>query len=266
MPVDIILYLVTGAFAGFAAGLLGIGGGLIIVPVLYFIFASQNIESAHLMHMALATSLATIIITSISSSYAHHKKRAVLWPLVLMLAPGIALGAWLGGIMASEMSTEILKPIFGGFELLVAIHLLSKKQQDKTGTHAGVINKIKASIGGLIIGIISAIVGIGGGTLTVPFLHWHNITMRNAVATSAACGLPIAVFGTASFIYNGWSISKLPSPSLGYVHLSAFALIIITSVIMAPMGAKLAHSIPENTLRKVFAVFLLLISTKMLLA
>ena len=259
MP-DYLLFMATGVFAGVASGLLGVGGGLIIVPVLFFIFNAQGIASEHVMHMALATSLATIIITSISSAYAHHKKQAVLWPMVLLLTPGILLGAWSGGRIASELDTNILKPIFAIFELLVAIHLLSGISGN---THTTPINKIKTYIGGFIIGLLSAIVGIGGGTLTVPFLHWHNITMRNAVATSAACGLPIAVAATASYIYSGWSIQSLPQPSLGYVHLTAFAFIIVTSVVFAPVGAKLAHWLPETLLRKVFGGFLLVVALKM---
>lgn len=262
MPVDAILFLLTGSIAGFSAGLLGIGGGLIIVPVLYFVFESQNIEQTHLMHMALATSLATIIFTSISSAYAHHKKQAVLWRLFILLAPGICIGAWLGGTFASRLDTSILKPVFACFELLVAAHLLS---QHKSGRSSHNIHAGKASGGGLLIGFISSIVGIGGGTLTVPFLHWHNINIRKSVATSAACGLPIALFGTASYIYSGWNIENPASATLGYVALDAFILIIITSFLFAPLGAKLAHSLPEKTLKMVFGCLLLLISFKMLL-
>ena len=258
---DILLYLVTGIFAGLASGLLGVGGGLIIVPVLFFIFSTQNIASEHIMHMALATSLATIIFTSISSTRAHHKKQAVLWPVFLQLAPGICLGAWFGGIAASDMKTELLKPTFGIFELFVGMLLLWNHKDQQ---HAVTLNKIKSTAGGFLIGTISAIVGIGGGTLTVPFLHWHNISIRNAIATSAACGLPIAVFGATSFIYAGWSINTLPEQTLGYVHLPAFALIITTSFLFAPVGANLAHRLPENALKRGFAIFLLLLGFKML--
>lgn len=263
MPSDVILYLLTGSFAGFAAGLLGIGGGLIIVPILYFVFASQGIEQSHLMHMALATSLATIIFTSISSSFAHHKKQAVVWSTVFLLAPGICTGAWTGGIIASYLNTDILKPVFGVFEFLVALHLLGNI---RTKQHVLLIKPIKATIGGLLIGNVSAIVGIGGGTLTVPFLHWHKFKIRNAIATSAACGLPIALFGTASYIVAGWGINTLPEQTLGYVELSAFASIVIASIIFAPLGAKAAHIIPERTLKTGFGLFLLLLSAKMLLA
>jgi len=258
---DVALYLVTGVFAGLASGLLGVGGGLIIVPVLFFIFLSQNAPVEHVMHMALATSLATIIVTSLSSTWAHHKKEAVLWPVVILLAPSISVGAWLGGLIAAQLDTEILQPAFGIFELLIAAHLLINK---KSGAHEQNIGKIRSAPGGLIIGTVSSIVGIGGGSLTVPFLHWHSITMRNAVATSAACGLPIAIFGSASYVYNGWHVTNLPAYTFGYVHIIAFILIVSTSFLFAPVGAKLAHNLPENLLRKGFALFLLLIGLKML--
>ncbi len=259
--IDPLLYLATGIFAGLASGLLGVGGGLIIVPILYFIFSAQNLSAEHIMHMALATSLATIIITSISSARAHHKKQAVLWPVFLLLAPGICIGAWFGGIAASEIKTDILKPTFGIFEFIMALYILWNHQSQQ---HAVSLDKIKSTTGGFIIGLISSIVGIGGGTLTVPFLHWHNIAIRNAVATSAACGFPIAIFGTASYVYAGWSVNNLPDQTLGYVHLPAFSLIIITSFLFAPVGAKLAHRLPEHTLKKSFALFMMLIGLKML--
>jgi len=258
---EIILYLVTGVFSGIASGLLGVGGGLIIVPVLFFVFLSQGAAVEHVMHMALATSLATIIITSISSTRAHHKKKAVLWPVAALLAPGICIGAWFGGVIAAQLGTEILKPIFGIFELVIATYLLINK---KSAAHVTNIGKIKSTLGGLFIGTVSAIVGIGGGSLTVPFLLWHSITMRNAIATSAACGFPIAIFGSASYIYSGYQITNLPAYTFGYVHMVAFALIISTSFLFAPVGAKLAHRLPENLLRKGFALFLLLIGLKML--
>lgn len=264
--IDTGLYLLTGAFAGFTAGLLGIGGGLIIVPVLYLIFSSQGYEQQHVMHMALATSLATIVVTSISSTLAHHKKRAVLWHIVLLLAPGICLGAWLGAAIASQLDTDILKPLFGVFELCVAFLMFTQLQSKQ---HHLTIKPANAFFGGNIIGGLSAIVGIGGGTLTVPFLHWHNINIKNAVATSAACGFPIAIFGTASYVVNGWQIVTTASISehglLGYVQLTAFAIIAIGSFLFAPLGAKLAHQFSDIKLKKVFSLFLLAMGIKMLL-
>lgn len=252
--VDTLLYLLTGAFAGFAAGLLGIGGGLIIVPVLYFVFSAQSFPPQHVMHMALATSLATIIFTSISSTLAHHKKQAVLWPLVWLLAPGIVIGAWLGGSAAARLDTSVLKPVFAVFELLVAIQLLRQSGVSRRQTRLASFHGLA---GGTVIGFVSAIVGIGGGTLTVPFLHWHNVSMRNAVATSAACGLPIAAFATGSYIFAGSDAGGLPEPSWGYVFLPAFGSIVIASFVFAPLGAKVAHWLPENTLRTGFGLFLL---------
>ena len=257
------LYCLTGAFAGFAAGLLGIGGGLIIVPVLFFIFSTQAYEQQHLMHMALATSLATIIITSISSTLAHHRKHAVLWPTVLLLSPGICLGAWLGAGFAAQLDTTLLKPIFGFFEIFVAFLMYSQYQSKKHQRTIGIGNGF---IGGSIIGGISAIVGIGGGTLTVPFLHWHKINIKNSVATSAACGLPIAIFATAAYVFKGWDISHTQPHMFGFVQLHAFLLISISSFLFAPLGAKLAHTISDVLLKKIFSIFLLLLGLKMLLA
>ena len=258
---EILIYMTTGAFVGIVSGLLGVGGGLIIVPVLYFIFAAQGQPAEHIMHMALATSLATIIFTSISSVIAHQRKSAVLWSFFFRMTPGICIGAWFGGLLAGELSTAILKPAFGVFELLVAIYMLSNY---KPATHHTTLGQGKVSAGGFLIGSVSALVGIGGGTMTVPFLSWHNISVRKAVATSAACGLPIAIMATAAYVYSSWSVASIPSPSLGYVHLNAFIFIVIASVLTAPIGAMLAHRVPEKHLKKIFAVFILLVSLKMI--
>lgn len=263
--VEISIYILTGAFAGFSAGLLGIGGGLIIVPVLYFTFSMHGYPTQYLMHMALATSLATIIITSISSTLAHHKKKAVFWQLVLLLTPGIGLGAWLGANFAASLDTAILKPIFGIFEIFVALLMFSDYQSKQ---HELTINTTSGLVGGSFIGGVSALVGIGGGTLTVPFLHWHRINIKNAIATSAACGLPIAVFATSSYIFAGTTIldaGQLNQPGmLGFVQLHAFVLIAATSFLTAPFGAKLAHRISDRLLKKIFALFLLALGVKIL--
>ena len=258
--IEIFLYLVTGAFAGFAAGLFGVGGGLIIVPVLFYVFATQGYEPQHLMHMAIATSLATIMFTSISSTLAHHKKQAVLWPLVFTLSPGIIIGAWFGGISASALDTKVLATIFAVFELLVATNLILQTQPEQHQTNIG---RITATAGGTVIGFISSIVGIGGGTMTVPFLHWFNISMQKAVATSAACGFPIALVGTLSYVYSGWGLQLTGTMTIGYLQLYALAVIASSSFIFAPLGAKLAHSISEKTLRLSFAFILILLSILM---
>lgn len=257
----IILYMLTGAIAGISAGLFGVGGGLIIVPVLYHVFAAQAINPAHLMHMALATSLACIVITSISSSYAHHKKQAVIWPVVLLLAPGIIIGSWLGASYASTLDTRVLKPAFAVFELLVAMSMLINFSVKKTTD----IQAGNGFVAGSFIGFISSIVGIGGGTLTVPILHWYKISIRNAVACSAVCGLPIALLATAAYIYHGWGLHFDNTLTAGYVNISAWLAIISISIFTAPLGAKLAHTIPEKILKNSFAVFLLFLSFRMLL-
>ena len=252
--------MLTGAAAGFAAGLFGVGGGLIIVPVLYTVFSAQGYDQNHLMHVALATSLATIVFTSISSTLAHHKKRAVLWPAVYILSPGIIAGAWLGGIYASSLDNKILTLVFAIFELLVAISLLLKKQPERHQTN---IHKPLAAAGGTIIGFVSSIVGIGGGTMTVPFLHYFNISMHKAVATSAACGLPIALSGTLSYIYAGWGKELSIPATVGYLQLHALFMIDICSFLLAPLGARVAHSISEKKLRLGFSFILLLLSLSM---
>jgi len=254
--------LLTGAFAGFAAGLLGIGGGLIIVPVLFFVFAGSGYESQHLMQMALTTSLATIVTTSISSTWAHLRRQAVLWPLVLLLSPGIILGAALGGVFASSINSDNLRLFFAFFEFAVATNMLLKlqpAQQTKS------LHKTAAISGGLTIGFISTIVGIGGGTMTVPFLHWFNISMRNAVATSAACGFPIALVGTLSFIFTSYDLTFSSDHSLGYLQYDAFLFVAGSSFLVAPLGAKVAHSISEKTLRLSFAIILFALGLIMLI-
>ena len=264
---EAVYYILTGCFAGFSAGLLGVGGGLIIVPVLFFIFTSQAYQPQHVMHMALATSLATIIITSISSTLAHHKKKAVLWPVVKILSPGICAGAWLGANVASQLDTALLKPVFGLFELFVAGLMISSFQSNKIQDEKqlSAITPFNATIGGGFIGGLSAIVGIGGGTLTVPFLHWFNIPIKNAIATSAACGLPIAVFATASYVYSGWALTESLSHTFGFVQLHAFFLIAISSFLFAPVGARTAHRLPAKHLKKIFAGVLFILGFKMLL-
>jgi len=265
----LILYLLTGCCAGFTAGLLGVGGGLIIVPMLYYIFSSQltgsAIETGQVMHMALATSLATIVITSLSSSYAHHKKQAVLWKTLRLLSPGIIAGAWAGGLFAARLNSGSLKSVFAMFELLMALLLLSGFQPGRhhQENRQSKVSGKSAISGGFIIGLVSAIVGIGGGTLSVPFLHWSGIRIKNAVATSAACGLPVALSGTAAYIYTGWQHSFGHISTLGYVNITAFLSISIASLIFAPFGVKLAHALPDKTLKRIFAIFLLVLSVRM---
>ncbi len=246
-------YLLLGAFAGTLAGLLGVGGGLVIVPVLAVVFARAGLDAGLIMHMAIGTSLATIIATSVSSTYAHHRRGAVLWAAFLSLVPGIILGAWLGAGIAHGLSTAALGAVFGVFELLVAAQMAFGL---RPAPHRQLPGPVGTTVAGGIIGTVSAIVGIGGGTLTVPFLSWCNVPIRNAVATSAACGLPIAVAGMIGYVVAGWGAADLPAWSTGYIYWPAFAGIVATSLLFAPLGAKLAHTVPTGVLKRIFALFL----------
>lgn len=256
-------YLLAGVIAGLLAGMLGVGGGLVIVPVLVYLFTLQGFDSSVIMHLAIGTSLATIVLTSISSVRAHHQRGAVLWPVVVRLSPGIVVGAWLGAAVAHLLPTTALRIIFGLFELAVATQMALELS---AAPHRQLPGRIATGIAGIIIGTVSAIVGIGGGTLTVPFLTWCNVEIRRAVATSAACGLPIALAGSIAFIVSGWHQPALPSASSGYLHWPAVLGIGITSVLLAPFGARLAHTLPVKTLRRTFALFLALLGLRMLLA
>lgn len=258
---ELVSYLLLGSVAGLLAGLLGVGGGLVIVPVLAWLFLRAELAPALLMHLAIGTSLATIVLTSLSSVWAHHRHGAVLWWAVRRLLPGIVLGVALGVALADKLPGETLRLIFGLFELAVAVQMglnLSAAPQRSLPGRWGM-----GAVGSLI-GLVSAVIGIGGGTLSVPFLQWCNVPMRQAVATSAACGLPIALAGAVGYLLAGWNIPALPSWSSGYIYWPAFAGIVIASVLFAPLGARLAHRLPTVVLKRFFALFLAFLGLRML--
>jgi uncharacterized protein len=248
-----LIYALVGAFAGLIAGLFGVGGGLVIVPVLVFVFSTLQLAPSHLVHLAIGTSLATIVFTSLSSVYAHHRHGAVQWPLFLRLLPGMATGALLGAKLAHWLPTGSLRAIFGIFELLVAAHLAFG---GKPSLHRNLPGLAGLSGVAILIGAISALVGIGGGTMTVPFLVWCQVEMRQAIATSAACGLPIALAGAAGFILSAWQMPDLPPWSTGYIYWPAALAIVSVSIFFAPLGARLAHRLPATQLKRLFALFL----------
>ncbi len=257
----ILIYLGVGAVAGVLAGLLGIGGGLVIVPMLTFIFSSQGMPHEIILHVALGTSLASILFTSLSSMRSHHKRGAVVWSAVFKITPGILVGTFSGTWIASMLSTNFLKGFFGIFLIYVATQMLMgikpKPTRDVPGT-AGIF------IAGSIIGVFSSLVGIGGGTLSVPFLVWCNTKIHKAIGTSAAIGLPIAVAGTLGYVINGLGTEGLPPLSLGFVNLKVLAGIVAASVLTAPIGVRLAHSLPIDKLKRIFAVLLYVVGIKML--
>lgn len=258
----ILAYLVLGASAGILAGLLGVGGGLIIVPVLLMIFSFLGFDASFVMHMAIATSLWTIVLTALMSAYAHHRHGAVLWRDVWLLTPGMILGAALGAMLADGMSNTALRYFFALFEIVVAMQMMFSIMPGEGRKEPGII---LASTTSLLTGGLSAVLGIGGGTVTVPFLHWCGRSIRQAVATSSVCGLPIALSGGVFYILLGSDEKGLPQNTLGYLYWPAFLTISITSVLLAPLGAKLAHTLPIATLKKTFAALLFLIGMRMLL-
>lgn len=259
----LLLYLVLGAAAGTLAGLFGIGGGLIIVPVLILTFESQGMAPEILTHLAVGTSLATIVVTSVSSVKAHHAKGAVRWDWFSAIAIGIVVGSAIGVKTAGALSGPVLQKVIGVFAIVIAVQMglgLKPKASRTIPARPGLIGA------GGVIGWASAIFGIGGGSLTVPFLSWCNAKMQTAVATSAAVGLPIAVVGALVNIQEGWGNPLLPEWATGYVYWPAFIGIVSMSVIFARFGAKLAHSLPSDTLKRIFAVLLVVVGTRFLLS
>lgn len=254
-------YCILGACSGVLAGLMGVGGGIVIVPALVWLFTAQGFSPSHIQHMAVGTSLATIVFTALSSARAHHGREAVAWQTVRRVSPGIVIGTLVGSALASLFSTRLLRGIFVVFIYYVAIQMLARitvRPHRQLPGAAGM-----AGVGG-IIGFVSSLVGIGGGSMSVPFMAWCNVPMRTAIGTSAAIGLPIALAGTVGNIVTGWGLPALPPLSFGFVYLPALLGISLVSSLTAPLGARLAHRLPVTALRSGFAVFLLVVGTKML--
>ncbi|MGD9849320.1 sulfite exporter TauE/SafE family protein [Desulfuromonas thiophila] len=257
-----LFYLATGAIAGVMAGLLGVGGGVIIVPLLAFAFSSQQMPESYILHLALGTSLASILFTSLSSLRAHHARGAVHWAAVRAIAPGILTGTFAGSYLAAQLSSRFLSIFFVSFLFYVAVQMLRNKRPHPGRELPGFAGMFGA---GSLIGGVSSLVGIGGGSLSVPFLVWCNLPLHRAVGSSAAIGFPIALAGASGYLLNGLAVTNLPGGSLGFIYLPALAGIALASVLTAPLGARLAHSLPVTRLKKVFALFLVLMGTRMLI-
>lgn len=254
--------LLLGAVAGILSGLFGLGGGVIIVPILSGLFSTHQFQSETVMIMAVATSLATIIPTSISSIISHHRLHNVLWEKVYRLAPSILVGAVLGAMVAHYIEGDLLRIIFIAYLLYVGFHMAidsgssSKKNND---------TPLRDSIVGVGIGGLSSLLGMGGGSLTVPYLASQNVPMKNAVAISGACGLPIAISGTLVYAIIGWDKPMLPEWSLGYIYLPSLLGIILCSTLTAPIGAKLTTRLPAKQVKRYFSIVIFLIAIKMML-
>ena len=256
----LVALLALGLVSGFIAGLLGVGGGLVMVPVLVVLFAQQGFDPAWHMHLALGTSLAVIVLTSVSSLRAHHAHGAVRWETVRRIAPGIVLGTLLGAFAARYLSDFGLRLFFVAFLFYAAtqmiLELKPRAQRDLPGWPG-------MTAVGTVIGAVSSWVGIGGGTLSVPFQLWCNVKLHEAIGTSAAIGFPIAVAGAMGYGLSGYGAPGLPDGSIGFVYLPALAGIAAASWITAPLGARMAHRLPVKRLKRLFALLLYALGLRM---
>jgi uncharacterized membrane protein YfcA len=259
-PALLAAYGGLGLVVGFVAGLLGVGGGLIIVPVLIFMLHDQGLAIGLEPQLALGTSLASILFTSLSSVRAHHRHGAVEWPLVRRIAPGIVVGTLVGAVLAAQVSAFALKLFFVAFLFYAAVQMWL---DFKPAPHRELPGRSGTLLAGGVIGAVSSWVGIGGGTLSVPFMLWHNITLHRAIATSSAIGFPIAVAGAVGYVLGGWQVGGLPAGSLGFVYLPALSGIVLGSVLTAPLGARTAHRLPIRPLKRIFALLLLVLALRM---
>lgn len=255
-------YILLGAVAGYLGGLLGLGGGAVIVPVLYFLFRAQGLDPAVIMHLAVGTSLAAVVFTAVASTRAHGRRGSVSWPAFRGLVAGLVLGSFAGAAIADFLPGRALRIFFGGFELLVAAQLAwrvaPRPERALPGTYP-------LALVGTIIGILSTLLGIGGGVFSVLFLLWSSVPIRTAVGTSAACALPIAVAGSIGMIVAGWEHPGLPAFSAGYLYLPAAAGMALANSCTAPLGVATAHALPVASLQRVLALVLALVGVRMLL-
>jgi uncharacterized membrane protein YfcA len=258
----LLVFALVGIAAGLVAGLFGLGGGVVMVPAMIYAFGALAFPEAVTVHLAVGTSLACIVVTATVSSLTHWQRKAIDKSLLLPLVPGVAIGAWFGGMVAAQLAGPTLKLGFGIFLVLVAISMLKTVSRE--------IGSLPRPLGlggaALLIGGFSSLFGVGGGSMTVPFLRFCGVAMARAVATSAALGLPIALSGTVSYVVQGWGAPDLPQGALGFVYLPAFLGLVICSAPASRMGAKLAHSLPAAKLQKAFAVVLLLVAAQLFIS
>jgi uncharacterized protein len=266
-PIDasfIVALLALGAAVGVLAGLLGIGGGMVSVPFIMALVQTRGVDAPHVVKVAIATSLATILFTSASSVWAHHRRGAVRWDVLAMLAPGTVLGALAAAQIVGRIPSQPLELFFGLFVGWNATKMLRKPAAATPQSKARTLPGRPAMFAvGTALGGLSAVLGAGGGFLSVPFLTHRGVSIQQAIATSAACGFPIALAGAAGYMWAGRGLTLAPG-TLGYVHLPALACISVASVVFAPLGVRLAHRLPVATMRRVFAVLLYLIAAHML--
>jgi uncharacterized membrane protein YfcA len=256
MNIDLQLIVelaLMGACGGFLAGLLGIGGGMILVPFMTFILTARGFPADYVLKMAVATSLATICFTSLSSVRAHHQRGAVLWPVAKLLAPGILLGSLIGAQLAVALPTKILTVVFALFIAFSATQMLLNRKPTPHRTLPGGLGMFAM---GNLIGVISSVVGAGGAFVSVPFMSWCNVKIHQAVGTSAALGFPVALAGTLGYIWAGQDMPDMPPGAIGYVYMPGLVFIALASISTAPLGARTAHRMDIRPLQRIFAVVL----------
>jgi uncharacterized membrane protein YfcA len=256
-----VVYLALGAAVGFLAGLLGIGGGAVVVPMLVFVFTAQGLPAQHILHIALGTAMATIMFTSISSMRAHHAHGAVDWSIARAMAPGILTGSFCAALLAGFIPTRPLAVMFTALVFYAATQILLDLRPKSTRELPGAAGLFGA---GAAIGGVSSLMAAGGAFLCIPFLAWCSVPLRRAIGTAAAVGLPIAMAGTAGYMLQGLRADGLPAASLGYVYLPALVLVAGASMLAAPWGARVAHRLPVKRLRIVFALVLYAVAGRML--
>ena len=256
-----IAYLLLGLFVGLFAGMLGIGGGMLLVPLLVFMFSAQNLPADRILHLALGTSLTTIVFTSLSSVRAHHMRGAVRWDIVRGAVAGLVVGTFLGAFVADWLESRFLAVVFIIFVSYTATQMLLDV---KPGPSRRLPGPVGMAGGSGVVGLISSLVGGGGGMVSIPLMVMCNVPMRNAVGTSAALGFPIALSGAVGYIYTGLGQEHLPAMSLGYVYLPALIGIVVGTFVTVPIGARLAHSMPVTRLKKIFALILFALAASML--
>lgn len=245
--------LLLGSVAGFLAGLLGVGGGMLMVPFITLLLSSKGFPADLVVKIAVATSLATICFTSISSVRAHQARGAVRWPIVRALAPGIVLGGLVGAQIAKALPGQALAALFAAFVGYSATRMLIERKPQPTRQLPGAVGLFGT---GGAIGSVSSLVGAGGAFMSVPFMTRCNVPIHHAVGTAAALGFPIALAGTAGYVVAGWGLQGLPPGTLGFIYLPALAVISVASVLTAPLGARCAHALDRRQLQRVFAVML----------
>ncbi len=257
----LVVLLVIGAFAGVLAGLLGVGGGIVLVPAFFYAFQTLGYDGPQLMQMCLATSLATIIVTSVRSAHSHHKKGAVDWDILCSWAPGIAVGALVGMMVVSQLRSNTLQAIFGILALIVGVYMSFGRAEWRLGQTMpkGPLRFILSPL----VGFMSVLMGIGGGSFGVPLMSLFNTAIHRAVATAAGFGVVIAVPAVIGFLFVDMKMD-VPPLTIGAINLIAFGIIIAMTLVTAPWGVKLAHSMDAKPLKRAFGVFLVLVAVNML--